>query len=102
MIVINIEDCDIIIPTAFTPDNDLANDHWEIVNLDEVYPNNVVRIYNRWGNLIYESNVGNYATNPWKGKYKGNDLPVGSYYFIIELNDKNNTKKNGTISIIYN
>jgi gliding motility-associated-like protein len=102
LIVINIEDCDIIIPTAFTPDNDLANDYWEIVDLDKVYPNNIVRIYNRWGNLIYESNVGNYATDPWKGKYKGNDLPVGSYYFIIELNDKNNTKKNGTVSIIYN
>lgn len=102
MIVITILDCEIIIPTAFTPDNDLANDYWEIVDLDEVYPNNIVRIYNRWGNLLYESNEGNYAANPWDGKFNGNDLPVGSYYYIIELNDKNNDKKNGTVSIIYN
>ena len=46
-VAITINNCDIIIPTAFTPNNDLINDDWEIVNLDVIYPDNEVHVYNR-------------------------------------------------------
>lgn len=104
VVIITVNGCDIIIPTAFTPNGDGANDNWQIVDLDELYPNNAVRIYNRWGNLLFEhdsSKNGPYDSNRWEGTYKGSDLPVGSYYFIIDLNDTEDARK-GIVSIIKN
>ena len=98
--MITIESCDIMVPTAFTPNGDGAHDDWEIPNLDVTFPNNVVKVYNRWGNLLFESAKGSYETNRWDGTYNNEPLPVGSYYFIIELNDGKTEDKTGTISIL--
>ena len=100
IIVINVEECGIIIPTAFTPDGDQTNDSWTLQNIDQIYPKNIVSIYNRWGNLIYQSNAGNYESQPWDGKYNDEELPVGSYYFIIEYNDDYTSGKSGIVSIL--
>jgi len=80
---------ELVVPTAFTPDNDGINDFWEILYLDEVYPDNQVFVYNRWGNLIYTSTKGDYAGRPWRGGFEnlnpqGKELPVGSYFYVIE------------------
>jgi len=93
-------DCQITIPTAFTPDNDYANDFWIIPSIDEVFPNNQVFIYNRWGNLLYTSEKGNYNLNPWDGKFNDIPMPVGSYYFLIDTGDSNIEKIKGIVSII--
>ena len=101
-----VDDCtptDMIIPTAFTPGADGANDTWEIVDLDLVYPDNTVRVYNRWGSLVFEhsSNAANpYSSNQWDGTFKGAQLPVASYYFIIESNDGSGNKYEGTVTIV--
>jgi gliding motility-associated-like protein len=100
LIVITISNCEIIIPTAFTPDGDMTNDTWELIDLDTNYPNNVVYVYNRWGNKVFESPPGDYSNNQWLGDFKGEMLPVGSYYFIIEFNNEAKESVNGTISII--
>ena len=94
-----INECEINFPSAFTPDGDNINDVWEISNIDQVYPDNVVRIYNRWGNLLFVSERGKYEMKPWDGKYNGELLPVASYYYIIEYNEKSKSDT-GTISII--
>ena len=102
---ITIVDCEIIIPTAFTPDNDGNNDTWEIPGLDDRHPNNIVRVYNRWGNLIYEhiSSVGNpYSMNEWDGTFKGEIMPVASYFFIIDANENGDDVLKGSVSIILN
>jgi len=99
-VVISVKDCDIIIPTAITPDNDGVNETWLLENIDQIYPINTVSIYNRWGLLIYQSNQGQYESNPWNGKFKNENLPVGSYYFVIEFNNVNSKNKNGIVSII--
>jgi len=99
---ISIIGCEITIPTAFTPDGDLMNDDWEIVDLDLTYPNNIVYVYNRWGNLLFTSEQGSYDARRWDGKYNGDLLPIGSYYFIIEFNDKENETATGVVSIILN
>ena len=39
---------------------------------------------NRWGEMLFES-VG-YGT-PWDGRYNGGYVPVGTYYYVIKLND---------------
>ncbi|MFN5031040.1 MAG: gliding motility-associated C-terminal domain-containing protein [Flavobacteriia bacterium] len=91
--------CDIIIPTAFTPNGDNANDEWEILGLDEQYIENQVFVYNRWGSLIYESTQGDYMSNPWDGTHNLKPLPVGSYYYIIVL-EEGSVPLKGTISLI--
>jgi gliding motility-associated-like protein len=99
-VTITLEDCEIVYATAFTPNNDGTNDTWEIVDLDAVFPNNIVTIYNRWGNIVYLSEQGNYAGRPWDGTYQGKPLPVASYYFVIDFNDPEIQPRTGTVSII--
>jgi gliding motility-associated-like protein len=104
-IVITFENCEVTYPTAFTPDGDGTNDNWEVLGLDEKYPNNTVRIYNRWGSLIFEHNSSTtnpYNNNRWDGTYKGALLPVGSFYYIIDLNGGSDDKATGAVSIILN
>jgi gliding motility-associated-like protein len=69
------------IPNTFTPNGDGINDTWVIRSLEN-YPNCTVQVYNRWGEKLYSS-VG-YPV-PWDGTYKGANLPVGTYYYIINL-----------------
>ena len=100
---ITINDCELIIPTAFTPNYDGNNDTWEIIPLDDAYPNNAVFIYNRWGALLFEHNSqtdGPYNNNQWDGTFNGEELPVGSYFFVIQLNDQIGQSINGAVSII--
>jgi gliding motility-associated-like protein len=102
LVTISVEECDIIVPTAFTPDNDGVNETWVLENIDQIYPENVVSIYNRWGNLIFQSKTGQYETNPWDGKYNNEKMPVGSYYFIIDYNDGQTDNKTGIVTLINN
>jgi gliding motility-associated-like protein len=101
-VVIIVEECGIIVPTAFTPDNDNTNDFWILDNIDQIYPNNVVSIYNRWGNQIYQSKSGQYELAPWDGTYNSEKMPVGSYYFIIEYNDSFTQNLSGIVTLIKN
>lgn len=71
------------ISTAITPNGDLANDSWLIGGL-EYYPLAVVQVYNRWGQLLYES-IG--YNVPWDGKFNGNKLPASDYFFIIRYDE---------------
>jgi len=100
MITITFQECGIIIPTAFTPDGDQTNDTWKLENIDAIYPNNVVSIYNRLGNKVFEAQKGSYNQMPWDGTFNGQELPVGSYYYIIEYNDNTTEKTNGIVTII--
>jgi gliding motility-associated-like protein len=83
------------IPNSFTPNSDGINDTWNIKYLSS-YPNNKVDVYNRYGEKVYSS-IG-YAS-PWDGRYKGADLPTGTYYYIINpLNGRNTIS--GSVTII--
>lgn len=74
----------LIIPTMITPNQEGKNDRWVLQNIDDLYPENVVVIFNRWGNIIFESEKGKYQTAPWNGTFKGEDLPMGTYFCIIQ------------------
>lgn len=82
--------------TSFTPNGDDYNDTWIIENL-YLYPNAEVRIFNRWGNLLYET-IGEYI--PWDGTYEGNPLPSEVYYYIIKLNNGVDNQYTGTVTIV--
>jgi len=71
------------IPNTFTPNGDGINDTWNIPAL-QGYPGCKVTIYSRYGQQVFSSV--NYPI-PWDGKLNGKDLPVGVYYYIIDLHD---------------
>ena len=74
----------LVIPTAFSPNNDGKNDIWFIEGLDDSFENNV-EIYNRWGALLYENSA---YQNDWDGKVSGKDLPTGGYFYIATIQEK--------------
>jgi len=77
----------VVIPSTFTPNNDGVNDIWKIEAL-ETYPDGVISIFTRNGKQVFQSR--GYG-KPWDGKFNGNPLPAGTYYYVIDL--KNNTPK---------
>jgi gliding motility-associated-like protein len=85
------------IPDIITPDPaDGFNDTWIIKNID-LYPNAEVKIYTRWGKLIFHTK--NLSANPWDGRYKGKLMPTDSYHYILYLNDGSDPRS-GVISVI--
>ncbi|NCD69296.1 gliding motility-associated C-terminal domain-containing protein [Mucilaginibacter agri] len=83
------------IPNTFTPNGDGKNDQWNITNL-QTYPNAAVSIYNRSGQQVFQSN--GYGI-PWDGTYNGSSLPVGTYYYLIDLREDNLPKQSGWLFI---
>ena len=83
------------ITNVFSPNNDGINDTWQIPYLQS-YPTAKVEIYNRYGQIVFKS-IGSYK--PWDGKLNGKDLPIGTYYYIIELSPQSNPL-NGSITIL--
>ena len=77
------------IANAFSPDGDGVNDIWIINGIANTLNNRVV-IFNRWGDVVNEFQGYNNADVVWEGKNQsGYDLPVGTYFYIIELLDSN-------------
>ncbi|MBG9378041.1 gliding motility-associated C-terminal domain-containing protein [Panacibacter sp. DH6] len=71
----------VVVPNAFSPNNDGINDKWQILALD-AYPDAVVSVFNRYGKAVFTSK-GSYTA--WNGKFNNTDLPVGTYYYVIDL-----------------
>lgn len=81
------QDC--YVPNIITPNGDGANDYFTVPCLESSYANNNVRIFNRWGDLVFEKDG---YRNDWDGQYKGTLLPPGTYFYLIQPekgNDKN-------------
>ncbi len=75
------EDC-LLIPNAFIPNGDGINDTWRIRDI-EAYPNATIQIYSRWGQLVFSAKKG--YSDPWDGTFKGKELPMDSYFYVIDL-----------------
>jgi gliding motility-associated-like protein len=65
-----------------------------------IYPENSVVVFNRWGSVVYESEKGKYQQNPWKGDYEGKPLPVGTYYFIIKVDEDEEHDLKGSVTVV--
>jgi len=78
----------------FTPNNDGFNDLWEIPGL-ETYGTCSVKVYNRWGKLVFSSPD---YHNEWDGTSDGVKLPPAAYYFIIKTG--NSGTITGTVNIV--
>lgn len=88
----------VFIPNVFSPNGDDINDVFEVtyVNLDEL----TVQIYDRWGKFLFESNDKNFR---WDGRFNGNPVPEGAYYFVMEYKLAGSEvieQEKGTITLI--
>ena len=88
-------DC-IFISTAITPNGDGFNDTWFIGGMD-LHPNAVVQVYNRWGQLLFEESG---YQDPWNGRFNGSELPIGDYYYFIDLGN-GREPFTGTVTLKY-
>lgn len=81
---------------TMTPNGDGANDTFYIENVD-AFPNNSLTVYNRWGNIVYDTKG---YLNEWNGTFNGKPLPVATYYFVFETGEEESRKHSGYISIL--
>jgi gliding motility-associated-like protein len=78
--------CDTEIPNVFSPNGDSMNDFFRIPGI-EGFPNSKLEIYNRWGNVIYQSN--DYGGG-WDGRINNEPVADGTYYYILRRSDGEN------------
>ena len=96
--VVKDENCAVFVPNSFSPNGDGVHDLFKVRCLYN-YENPVIEIYNRWGNLVFKKDHygdvdfwGTLANAWWTGRSDnkwtvGNqDLPVGTYYYVLKLN----------------
>ena len=87
-----------VIPNTFTPNQDNIHDTWEIRNI-YLFPDADIQVFDRWGRLVFRSDGG--YNNDWYGTgTNGKDLPVDTYYYIIDLNIDGADPVAGTVNII--
>lgn len=78
--------CDTEIPNVFSPNGDSMNDFFRIPGI-EGFPNSRLEIYNRWGNVIYQSN--DYGGG-WDGRINNEPVADGTYYYVLRRSDGEN------------
>ena len=95
----NIPDEEIEVFNVITPNGDGIHDILRIDGLEN-YPVNTLRIYNRWGVMVYTTNAYNTEGNYFDGSSEGritvqvdDKLPVGTYFYILEYEDATGNTK---------
>jgi gliding motility-associated-like protein len=85
-----VPDIVLYVPNAFTPDGDKFNETWRVyIDGIDIY-NFDLFIYNRWGEIVWESH------NPeaeWDGTYGGMPVPEGAYIWTIKCADYTTDEK---------
>lgn len=84
------------IPTAFTPGRP-TNNYWVIKNI-EAYPDASVKIFDRWGRLMYHSS--NLSPWAWDGRTKNGYVAMDAYFYILNLNTKGAKPITGSVTVI--
>lgn len=73
---------------------DGLNDVWNVINI-EFYTNNEVLVFNNQGQVVFEEVS---YKNTWQGTFNGDQLPDGSYFYVVKVPELNYTTK-GTLTI---
>ena len=69
----------------FSPNGDGDNDRWIIKNID-TYQNATVRIFDRFGKMILETNAQDFEYG-WDGTYNGKHMPATDYWYEIDIEE---------------
>lgn len=100
---LNVENCPPFVPQGFSPNQDGANDWFNIQGLYDIFEQHKLKIYNRYGTLIFEGD----NSLRWEGRINrglnnhGNLVPVGTYFYILNLNDPNYKPIQGWVYVNY-
>lgn len=86
-VIFEIKPYRIFVPDGYSPNDDGVNDYFVIRS--EVPLDIELKVYNRWGNLVYENS---HYKNDWNGKANrglviGEGLPDGTYYIHYDVHD---------------
>ena len=79
----------LMVSEGFSPNNDYNNDTWYILSIEN-YPNNHVKIFDRWGLLVYQKDHYENNVAPWDGRANsgqqaGKLLDQGTYYYMLDV-----------------
>lgn len=93
-----IQEPSVFTPNSFTPNGDGLNETWSPVS--SFIKNYNLKIFNRWGNLIFESNE---ANRQWDGRYQGQPAPLGVYFYVVTYTgypDNSKFYKRGSVTLL--
>ena len=85
----------LIITNTFSPNRDQFNDTWGVPGL-RFYEGVRTSVYDRGGSRLF------YTENPdvrWDGTFEGRELPVGAYYWVIQIGETDEVRK-GILNLI--
>ena len=88
------EDCTLKFYTGVTPNNDGKNDVWIIENIEQ-FPDNEVRIFNRWGEQVWKGEGYDNSTVVWPGSGGstlnggiGEEFGTATYFYVADVSGK--------------
>ncbi|MDR7211318.1 T9SS type B sorting domain-containing protein [Flavobacterium piscis] len=79
---------DVCIPNYFTPNGDGLYDEWG-PGCTNIYNNLEFSIFDRYGRVIAKYRYG----QKWDGRYNGEELPTGDYWYVLKLNDAKDARE---------
>lgn len=82
------------IPNFFSPNGDGDNELWYPGNR-EFFPDIIVKIYDRYGRVVAELD----QVSKWDGRYEGEELPTGDYWYVVNANDKSKQRYVGHFTL---
>jgi len=85
-----IQPIEVVIPNVFSPNSDSHNEYFHITGL-EGYPGSSLTVYNRWGNVVYES-------TSYKNNWNAKDVSEGTYFY--ELKVRGSDPMTGAVTIL--
>ncbi len=90
---------EVVVPSAFSPNNDGNNDYFFLLDRDFVTLN-TFEVYNRWGEMVYSTN--DLKAKGWDGTFNGKPQPVEAYVFHVVATDKNGMvkTKRGNVTLV--
>ena len=99
-VTVDLTGCDsVFIPDGFSPNGDGINDVFEIQNINLIYPDYTIEIFNRNGSVVFKGNAGSGFWNGQSNQNRlgGNTLPNGTYFYVINYNDGQTSPKQGKV-----
>jgi gliding motility-associated-like protein len=104
IVTVSLTDCtatsdNFMIPDGFSPNGDGVNETFQIIDIEFLFPNYSLEIFNRYGNVLFKGNINKPA---WDGKnsnssFMDGDAPTGVYFYIINYNKDNLPPKQGQL-----
>lgn len=97
---VSVISCEIIIPNIFTPNGDGVNEAFVVEGI-EFFPGSSMRIFNRWGKLVYQSD--SYGSPFWRGEhYKSGAECADGIYFYELIVPRLDLVEKGTVTLARN